>query len=169
MTAGNGHKGEQCCNAEKYNLDGNLTFARCFVDVLDYLLAILPPSSLSAQNNSGSTPLHWAALNSHLSVIKTLVQFPGGPGVDLIDIKNAAGRSPLAEAEIVGWDEGATWLVEMMNLDPEQSEGVESGEGGEAVVAQDIEVEIEDADGQVAKMTINGSADGSQTSKESES
>lgn len=96
-----------------------LIFVRRFIDVLDYLLLIVPSSLLSTQNNSGSTPLHWAALNSHLPIMQKLIRFPGGPGVALIDIKNAVGRSPLAEAEMAGFDEGARWLVEMMSLDPE--------------------------------------------------
>ncbi|KAF9443993.1 ankyrin [Macrolepiota fuliginosa MF-IS2] len=128
-------------------------------DVLDYLLPITPPSLLSTQNNSGSTPLHWAALNSHLLTVQKLVQFPGGPGVDLIDMKNAAGRSPLAEAEMTGWDQGAKWLVEMMKLDLEQGGATEGGAGegiGGSITEEDIQVEIEDADGQVAKMTIGG-------------
>ncbi|THV06672.1 ankyrin [Dendrothele bispora CBS 962.96] len=129
-------------------------------DVLDYVLPLVSPSLLSVQNDSGSTPLHWAALNSHLDIVKTLVQFPSGPGIDLIDIKNAAGRSPLAEAELSGWEEGAKWLVEVMNLDTEKNIKEENGadvDDSDVVdPKQDIEVEIEDADGQVAKMTISG-------------
>lgn len=142
------------------HLQLKLICARCSVDLLDYLLPIVPPSLLSAQNNSGSTPLHWAALNSHLPITQKLVQLPSGPGVDLIDIKNSAGRSPLTEAELAGWNEGAKWLVEMMKLDPEQGEPVEGGAEEESVdnVAKDIQVEIEDADGRVAKMTISGNA-----------
>ncbi|KAJ7033464.1 ankyrin repeat-containing domain protein [Mycena alexandri] len=131
-------------------------------DILDYLLPILPPALLSAKNSAESTPLHWAAVNSHMDVVKRLVQFPGGPGIDLIDIKNAAGRSPLAEAELAGWDEGAQWLVQMMKLDVEG--GVKEGEADEPVDGEDaselaaegIEIEIEDADGQMAKMRIGG-------------
>ncbi|OBZ69629.1 Ankyrin repeat-containing protein P16F5.05c [Grifola frondosa] len=120
-------------------------------EALDYLLPLVSPSLLSAQNDAKSTPLHWAALNSHLAIAQKLVRFPSGPGVDLIDIKNAAGRSSLGEAENVGWDEGAKWFVEVMNLEEgangeEELQVPESGEG--------IEVEIQDADGQVAKMTI---------------
>ncbi|KAF7782757.1 hypothetical protein Agabi119p4_2133 [Agaricus bisporus var. burnettii] len=132
-------------------------------DVLDYILPIVPPSLLSAQNHSGSTPLHWAALNAHLSVVKQIVQLPDGPGSDLIDIKNKAGRSPLAEAEMVGWDEGAQWLVETMRLDPGPREADKDDHMGddEAIVTKDIQVEIEDADGQIAGMTIkyNSSVD----------
>ncbi|KAK7057797.1 ankyrin repeat-containing protein P16F5.05c [Favolaschia claudopus] len=130
------------------------------VDVLDYLLPIIPPSMLSAQNDAKSTPLHWAALNSHLGVVKKLVEFPGGPGVDLIDIKNAAGRSPLGEAELAGWDEGAQWLVQMMKLDPgdvKEGEGDETNEGEDVSVGPEgVDIEIEDADGQMAKMRIDG-------------
>lgn len=83
------------------------------------------------------------------------MEYPEGPGVDLIDIKNKAGRSPLGEAELAGWDEGAAWLVKMMNLDAEDAEKDKEDDGE---MPQDIEVEIEDAEGQVAKMTISGAA-----------
>jgi len=103
------------------------------------------------QNEAKSTPLHWAALNSHLPVVQKLVRFTKGPGIDLIDIKNTAGRTPLGEAENVGWDEGAKWLVEVMNLDDSSPKDEE-----EQVVdpSQSIEIEIQDAEGQVAKMKI---------------
>lgn len=84
--------------------------------------------------------------------------FPPGPGTDLIDIKNSAGHSPLAEAELSGWQEGAKWLVEKMNLEAVVEEnGTEEVEDSDAIEPnQKVEVEIEDANGQVAKMTING-------------
>lgn len=132
-----------------------------FSDLLDYLLSLLPPTTISAQNHSGSTPLHWAALNSHLDIAQKLVQHPLGPGRDLIEIKNIAGRSPLGEAELAGWEEGAKWFVQVMNLNDEQEpEGLE-GDGDatldtESGIDRDIEVEIQDADGQIAKMTISG-------------
>ncbi|KAJ2918533.1 hypothetical protein MD484_g1864, partial [Candolleomyces efflorescens] len=130
------------------------------LDVLGYLLPLVPIPLLSAQNNSGSTPLHWAAVNSRLDVSKALVEFPNGPGVNLIDVKNAAGHSPLAEAELAGWDEGAKWFVEVMNLDSEEV-GKEEGEPDAVVDLNDgpqIEVEIQDAEGQIAKMKIGGKA-----------
>lgn len=84
--------------------------------------------------------------------------FPSGPGIDLIDIKNSAGHSPLAEAELSGWQEGAKWLVEKMNLEAVAEEtGTEEVEDSDTMNSnQEVEVEIEDADGQVAKMTISG-------------
>ncbi|KAL4068740.1 ankyrin repeat-containing domain protein [Scleroderma yunnanense] len=122
------------------------------VDILEYILPLVPPSLIAKQNNLGSTPLHWAAVNRHLAVAQKLVQFPSGPGVNLIDIKNTAGRSPLAEAEMAQWDDGAKWFVQVMNLDEIKEE-----EGDEQVdPSQAVEIEIQDAEGQVAKMKING-------------
>jgi len=86
--------------------------------------------------------------------MQKLVQHPGGPGIDLIDIKNSAGRSPMGEAEMAGWEEGSKWLVEMMRLDSDDLE--ESDRNKVIDGTQDVEVEIEDADGQVAKMSISG-------------
>jgi len=123
-------------------------------DVLEYLLPLVPPTLLSVQNHAQSTALHWAALNQHLPIMQKLVQHPGGPGIDLIDIKNSAGRSPMGEAEMAGWEEGSKWLVEMMRLDSDDLE--ESDRNKVIDGTQDVEVEIEDADGQVAKMSISG-------------
>ncbi|KAL4249248.1 Ankyrin repeat-containing domain superfamily protein [Abortiporus biennis] len=120
-------------------------------ECLDYLIDKVSPTLLSIQNNAKSTPLHWAALNSHLPIVQKLVQFPKGPGVDLIDVKNTAGRTPLGEAENVGWEEGANWMVGVMNL----VEGNSKEEEDQVVDnPADIEVEIQDAEGQVAKMKI---------------
>ncbi|KAH7908412.1 ankyrin repeat-containing domain protein [Hygrophoropsis aurantiaca] len=126
-------------------------------DVLEYLLPLVPPAIIAAQNNALSTPLHWAALNQHLHIAQKLVQFPTGLGADLIDIKNAAGRSPLGEAENAGWEEGARWFVQMMKLD-EGDVSTEANAEDESVGAfQDVEVEIEDAEGKIARMTLSGS------------
>ncbi|OAX38505.1 ankyrin [Rhizopogon vinicolor AM-OR11-026] len=127
-------------------------------DILDYILPLVSPSVLSAQNSAGSTALHWAALNQHLEVARKLVHFPGGPGVDLIDIKNTAGRSPLGEAEMIEWDEGARWLVQEMKLDEAGNDVNDTEEDVTLDTAHEVEVEIQDADGQVAKMTIGGSS-----------
>lgn len=118
----------------------------------------MPPTLLSAQNDARSTALHWATLNQHLPIVRKLVNCPGGSGIDLIDIRNSAGISPLGEAERIGWDEGAKWLVEMMKLDTDQVKEVDENETIDS--AQDVEIEIEDADGEVAKMTIGGGAAG---------
>lgn len=127
----------------------------CRVDVLAYLLPLVSPNLVIHRNHAGSTPLHWAAVNRHLDVAQALVGSPTGPGVDLIDIKNDAGRSPLAEAELAGWDEGARWFVQVMNLG-EVKEDVQDQESLDP--SQAIEVEIQDADGQMARLTINPKA-----------
>ncbi|KAG1791184.1 ankyrin repeat-containing domain protein, partial [Suillus plorans] len=82
----------------------HMTCRNGHIDVLDYLLPLVTPSALSAQNSAGPTALHQAALNQHLEVVQKLVHFTGA---DLIDIKNTAGRSPLSDAEMIGWDKGA--------------------------------------------------------------
>ena len=94
-----------------------LTHGLPMLDLLDYLLPLVPPSLLAEPNSSGSTPLHWAALNMHMNIVKGLVDFSGGPGLSLIDTKNNAGRTALGEAEMAGWEEGSSWLVGIMNLD----------------------------------------------------
>lgn len=122
--------------------------------MLDYLLPLVPPSLLRAQNSPAqSTALHWAALNAQLPVMKHIVEWPGGPGIELIELKNKAGLSPLGEAEMAGWEEGAQWLVGVMKLD---TGGEKDSETDETVENQEVQVEIEDADGQIAKMTIGG-------------
>lgn len=122
------------------------------LDVLKYLLPLVPTSLISSPNLAENTPLHWAAVNSHLAVAQALVQYPDGSGVDLIDRKNSMGRSPLGEAEHAGWEEGAVWMCKVMNL--EDGEGEETKEDVSTVEGRDIEVEIEDAEGRVAKMSI---------------
>ncbi|PCH36588.1 ankyrin [Wolfiporia cocos MD-104 SS10] len=128
----------------------HMVCANGHTEVLEYLLPKVSPSLLSAQNEAKSTPLHWAAVNSHLSIAQALVRYRSGPGITLIDIKNSAGRSPLGEAENVGWEEGAKWFVEVMNLD----DGGKEEELRPANGTENIEVEIQDAEGQVAKMSI---------------
>ena len=151
MACGNGHEGAPL-------LFLNTTQTHLFSDILDYLLPLVSPSLLAAPNQAGSTPLHWATLNSHLSIVKKLVLFPEGPGAALIDFKNVAGRSPLGEAEFSGWGEGAQWLVGQMTLD--DVGGVAAGREEEAGDDElepevgNIEVEIQDAEGGVAKISI---------------
>ncbi|KAI0774855.1 ankyrin [Trametes elegans] len=149
----------------------HMVSANGHTDALDYLLPLLPPALLAARNGAGSTALHWAALNRHLAVAQKLVRCAGGPGVDLIDVKNDAGRSPLGEAEMVGWEEGAKWFVQVMNLEEDGSGGggKDEEELQPAESTQDIEVEIQDAEGQVAKMTIGGEKPVAPTSSAGES
>lgn len=93
--------------------------------------------------------------------MKLLVSNPAGPKASLIDIKNNAGRTPLGEAEMAGWDEGAAWLVSAMEINddgvvapdsiPEDAATIEDEEGDEAM---EISVEVQDAEGNVSKTSI---------------
>jgi len=75
-------------------------------------------------------------MNSHLQIAKALIEHPGGPGPTLIDAHNSAGRSPLGEAELAGWEEGAKYFVEVMGI----QEGHMEAEGTTDTV--EIEPEI---------------------------
>lgn len=50
------------------------------------------------RNHSGNTPLHWAALNTHLECVKALVE----AGAD-ISVKNDAGLDAIFLAERTAW------------------------------------------------------------------
>jgi len=135
----------------------HMASANGHTELLDYLLPLCPSSLLSAQNYAGSTALHWAVLNAHIAAARALVGYPGGPGASLIDVKNAAGRSPLGEAEAAGWDEGAKWMVEVMRLDDNgNDDGAGSDDVGDSraeVGEQPADMVIghdQDADGRVA-------------------
>ncbi len=119
--------------------------------MLSYILSLSPPptSLLKSSNSSGSTPLHWAALNSQLEIAKALIE---AGGAQLIDVKNKAGRSPLGEAENAGWEDGARFFVSVMEFGAEEGQSEETDEKVEGP----IEVTIEDANGGLASMTIGG-------------
>jgi hypothetical protein len=79
------------------------------LELLNYLLQTLtaPEAALSSEdfasfinyrNYTGNTPLHWAALNTHLDCVKALVE----AGAD-ISLKNDAGHDALFLAERADW------------------------------------------------------------------
>src|SRR5260221_12543390 len=77
MTAANGHDGEFCpfqksihTRSTRSHTNGDFI---TYIDVLLYLLPLLPSSLSAAQNISQSTPLHWATVNKHLPTIKLLI------------------------------------------------------------------------------------------------
>ncbi|CAG8699398.1 9901_t:CDS:1 [Acaulospora colombiana] len=108
-------------------------------DLLKCVLPNIKTSLLQVENTTGrSTPLHWAAVNAHLAVAQALVSHPNGPGPLLIDAHNAAGLSPLGEAELAGADDVAKWFVEVMNIrqedimEAETTEEIDTSKGDEA-------------------------------------
>ncbi|RHZ49074.1 ankyrin repeat domain-containing protein [Aspergillus thermomutatus] len=98
-------------------------------EILNYLLATLSAQSASHsplaaeqiaavvnhRNHSGNTPLHWAALNTHLECVKALVE----SGAD-ISIKNDAGLDAIFLAERTAW-----------SAEEEGKEAAEAGAGEE--------------------------------------
>jgi NAD/NADP transhydrogenase alpha subunit len=74
------------------------------------------------RNHSGNTPLHWAALNTHLECVKALVE----SGAD-VTVKNHAGHDAVFLAERAAWSASA----EEVNEDEEQTQEIEMtvGEG----------------------------------------
>jgi len=129
------------------------------VELLDFILPLVPSRLLAVQNRAGATALHWAALNVQLEVARKLVLHPNGPGRYLINIKNNIGRSPLGEAEVAGWDEGAKLFVEMMILNAEESQEqlVEDKELPVDGKNRETEAENTDVEGRIAKMSLSGS------------
>ncbi|KAL2824053.1 ankyrin repeat-containing domain protein [Aspergillus cavernicola] len=124
------------------------------LEILSHLLNILisanPPSSsnpassnssptpseissiLNHRNHSGNTPLHWAALNTHLECVKALVE----AGAD-ISIKNEAGLDAVFLAERADWSARPDDEVEEGKGQEEGDEEVEVtiGEGKDAAGA----------------------------------
>ena len=56
---------------------------------------------------------------------------------------------------MAGWDEGAKYMVQVMNIDNAQQNEGDDEEVEIENSTRDIEVEIQDADGRVSKMTIS--------------
>lgn len=76
---------------------------------------------VNTQNGSGNTALHWACLNGHLDVVKTLVSDARADPF----LNNAAGLDALYEAEANDKKEVVEWLL--ANVDYSQSLGEEAG------------------------------------------
>ena len=89
------------------------------------------PDLLNQKNVSGNTPLHWAALNGHLEVVKLLV----AAGADA-SLKNGMSRDSVVEAEMSGKEgaeECAEWMLKnCTGLD----RGVRGGVEAEAAVEE---------------------------------
>ena len=100
--------------------------------------------------------------------MKALVGHPTGPGAKLVDIKNNAGRTPLGEAEMAGWDAGAVWLVSGMDINSGKEGDARTEEEeltNEAVDDADVEGseppenhEVRDAGAGLSRMTIKSDA-----------
>ncbi|EED18033.1 ankyrin repeat protein (Yar1), putative [Talaromyces stipitatus ATCC 10500] len=111
------------------------------VELLNYLLQILTDSDaattlqeftsfINYRNYTGNTPLHWAALNTHLDCVKALVE----AGAD-IGLKNDAGHDALFLAERADWS--GTYDDEDEGKNNDNNEKQEEGNG-----TTEIEIEL---------------------------
>lgn len=133
--------GSQSCLLHWPSANGN-------IEVVEYMLSLLlppetngtnaasadksAPSLVNHKNVSGNTPLHWAALNGHLSCVKALV----AAGADA-SITNEAGHDAVYEAECSGKEEGkevAQWILA-------NCAGLEKGTNADATEEEEANVE----------------------------
>ncbi|KAL5512464.1 hypothetical protein ACEPAG_3117 [Sanghuangporus baumii] len=165
---------------ERGNTALHMCVANGHQEILAYLLSLshLPISFLTSANDAGNTALHWACLNGHLECVKRLVTYKPDPnrveesavlGPALVLVRNHAGQTPLSEAERAGWEEGARWLVSVMDLQAvsetsvegeTSAEDVEGDREADTVTFQDGEKEQEKIEKDLARLDIskNGSA-----------
>lgn len=67
-----------------------------------------PPHALVAHKNAaGNTPLHWAALNGHLEVVKLLLMDANADPT----VMNASGHDAVYEAELNDRREVVEWVL----------------------------------------------------------
>lgn len=96
-------------------------------EILEFVLSQIPNddariSLLSTQNSAGNTPLHWAALNGHLTSVQCLVEKGADPY-----LQNKAGHDCVYEAERNDRREAVEWMLKEGGLE-EEMEGVATDE-----------------------------------------
>ncbi|KAJ5494956.1 hypothetical protein N7539_000072 [Penicillium diatomitis] len=82
--------------------NGNSEILNALLQKLSPLDAAQRTAFVNHPNHSGNTPLHWAALNTHLECVKALVE----AGAD-VALKNDAGHDAMFLAERAAWSAGA--------------------------------------------------------------
>ncbi|KAJ5317703.1 hypothetical protein PENANT_c004G03994 [Penicillium antarcticum] len=114
--------------------NGNIKILNALLQKLSAADAAQRSALVNHRNYSGNTPLHWAALNTHLECVKALV----GAGADLT-VKNDAGHDAVFLAERKAW--------EALEKDAQEGEGQGEGEDQD----QEIEMTIggEEGEGEV--------------------
>lgn len=81
--------------------------------------------AVNATNDSGNTPMHWAALTGSLDSVKMLHE----AGADPLK-KNKTGIDPCYQADCAGQEEVANYLYSIADVDHEQGDGQQGdGEG----------------------------------------
>ncbi|KAG0045982.1 hypothetical protein BGZ83_008816 [Gryganskiella cystojenkinii] len=92
----------------------HMAAANGHLDVVEYLITIIPAEAVNTQNEQGNTALHWAATNGHLKVVEALVT----KGKADYKLKNAAGHSAMMEAELQECEQVVAWLL--INTEPDE-------------------------------------------------
>ncbi|KAJ5573477.1 uncharacterized protein N7459_007904 [Penicillium hispanicum] len=104
--------------------NGNIEILNFLLQKLSAADAALRTAFVNHRNHSGNTPLHWAALNTHLECVKALVE----AGAD-VAIKNDAGHDAVFLAERAAWSAAAE--EGDANANEQQSQEIEMTVGGE--------------------------------------
>ncbi|WPH03877.1 Hypothetical protein R9X50_00676000 [Acrodontium crateriforme] len=108
--------------------NGLIKLVQQFSTLLD---PIAESKLINYQNKEGSTPLHWAAYNGHLDVVKFLIEAKAD-----MWLKNAAGHLAMFEAERADKNEVVTYLLEAGGKEVERT-------GSEKPAGQEDEVDTE--------------------------
>jgi len=141
-----------CCLLHSPAANGN-------EEVLGYFLSLLASKQdpaegtmknasglVNQKNKNGNTPLHWAAVNGHISCVKALVAAGGDP-----TITNNAGHDALYEADCTGKEGGrevAEWILA-------NCAGLEKGTNGDAGCVNNAAEDVDDADDVISQENNN--------------
>ncbi|KAF9352954.1 hypothetical protein BGX34_011891 [Mortierella sp. NVP85] len=116
------------------------------LDIVEYLITIIPPEAINIQNDEGNTALHWAATNGHEDVVKLLIT----KGKANHKIKNKAGHAAQTEAELHDHNQVVTWLLN--NTEPiEETKDNDDGSSSSSSSDEEEEEEEEENDGKEAQ------------------
>jgi ankyrin repeat protein len=139
FASANGHLGESA-DLSIMSLHRRLIAHEFVAAIVNYLLPKSDLSTLLAQNYSGNTPLHWAALNGHLEIVKSLVKrieevtpVPAAKDYSNLteeerdaeeekeaqkrsnwDVVNNAGKGPMSEAQMNNQEKVVEFLLQHM-------------------------------------------------------
>ncbi|RSH93237.1 hypothetical protein EHS25_007591 [Saitozyma podzolica] len=127
------------------------------VTVMSLLLPNVPHSLLRQTNDAGSPPIHWAVLNNHTEIVRTLAELPEeqGGGLGLLKQTNASGRDAFAESifagegkeEVSGYIEGFLYRAEGgEEADARDARDAASGRAIDAGDGVEEEVRVEAGD-----------------------